>query len=102
MGILHLVYRSPGETLALAHCLDRAGKGDAVLLLESGVYGALKAAKLASRLTEAMPTISFYALAPDLAARGIAADEILGGVGLVDYAGFVELSVMYNPIVSWA
>lgn len=101
MGILHLVYRSPGETLALAQCLNRVSEGDALLLLESGVYGVLKAAKFAPRLTEAMPTIRIYALDPDLAARGIATDEILAGVGLVDYAGFVELSLLHNPIVSW-
>ena len=87
--------------MALIHCLDRAGEGDAVLLLESGVYGVLKAAQLSSRLTKVMPIIRVYALAPDLASRGITTDEILAGVGLVDYVGFVELSVFYNPIVSW-
>ncbi len=102
MGVLHLVNRSPGESLALAQCLERACAGDAVLLLESGVYAVLKDSVFApTRLVESMPRVAIHALAPDLAARGIAAEEVLAGVVLIDYVGFVELSVIHTPIISW-
>ena len=102
MGVLHLVNRSPGASLALSLCLERAGTGDAVLLLEGGVYAAVKGSAWASRLAEAMPQVFVHALAPDLAARGIATEEILAGVALVDYEGFVGLSILHNPVMSWS
>jgi tRNA 2-thiouridine synthesizing protein B len=101
MGVLHLVSRSPGASLALTQCLERAGIGDAVLLLEGGVYAALKGSVLAPRLEQSMGHVTVYALAPDLAARGIATDELLAGVVLVDYEGFVGLSILHTPILSW-
>ena len=101
MGVLHLVSRSPGESLALSQCLGRAGEGDALLLLEGGVYAALKDSACAPWLHEAMAGIAVYALGPDLAARGIAADEVLEGVVRVDYAGFVGLALSHSPIQSW-
>ncbi|WP_347258560.1 DsrH/TusB family sulfur metabolism protein, partial [Methylocaldum sp.] len=42
MAVLHLVNRSPQESRALEDCLARAGKGDAVLLIENAVYAAVK------------------------------------------------------------
>lgn len=101
MGVLHLVNRSPGESLALAQCLERAGAGDAVLLLESGVYAVLNDSVFAHKLAGTIPRVAIHALAPDLAARGIAAEEVLAGVVLIDYVGFVELSVIHTPIISW-
>ena len=100
-GVLHLVSRSPGESFVLAQCLERAGKDDAVLLLESGVYAAVKGSAFAPKMTEYTRRIAIYALSPDLAARGISAEEILDGVIPVDYEGFVGLSVMHTPILTW-
>jgi tRNA 2-thiouridine synthesizing protein B len=102
MGVLHLVNRSPGASLALSLCLERAGTGDAVLLLEGGVYAAVQGSEWNPRLAEAMQQVTIHALAPDLAARGIATEEILAGVVLVDYEGFVGLSMLHKPIMSWS
>jgi tRNA 2-thiouridine synthesizing protein B len=101
MGVLHLVSRSSDASSALSLCLERAGMGDAVLLLEAGVYAAMKDSQWATRLAASMPQVSVHALAPDLAARGIATGEMLAGVGLVDYQGFVELCIRHAPIMSW-
>jgi tRNA 2-thiouridine synthesizing protein B len=101
MGVLHLVNRSPGETQALVQCLDRVGAGDAILLLESGVYAAMTNSQIANRLTESMAKVSIHALAPDLAARGIVTEEVLEGIDLVSYEGFVNLSISHHPILSW-
>jgi len=101
MGALHLLSRSPGESQALSQCLDRTGQGDAVLLLEGGVYAALKNSGHASRLQEAMSDVALYALAPDLAARGITEAELVEGVVRVDYEGFVGLAISHGPVISW-
>lgn len=101
MGVLHLINRSPGESPALAQCLDRVGEGDAVLLLEGGVYAVLQDSFFAPSLRAAMGKVSIHALSADLAARGIAAEEIVEGVVLVDYEGFVRLSLAHAPILSW-
>ena len=102
MGVLHLVNRSPGESLALAQCLERLGASDAVLLLEGGIYAVLKGSLLAPMLADSLKHVAIHALAPDLAARGIATEEVLAGVVLVDYEGFVELSILHSPIISWS
>lgn len=101
MGALHLVNRSPGESSCLLRCLQRVGAGDAVLLIESGVYAVIRDSAFAPLITEALPRICIHALEPDLWVRGITAEEILDGVSLVDYEGFVELSLSHYPIQSW-
>ncbi len=101
MGVLHLVSRSSGASLALAQCLERVGHGDAVLLLEGGVYAARKDSVFSPQLKVAMRQVSIHALSPDLVARGIGPEELLEGVVLVDYEGFVKLSLDYSPIISW-
>ncbi len=101
MGVLHLVNRSPGETQALAQCLDRAGEGDAILLMQSGVYAAMKHSALASRMEQSIRKVNIHVLAPDLAARGIAAEEVMKGIELISYEGFVNLSISHGPILSW-
>ena len=101
MGALHLVNRSPGESPALSQCLQRVANGDAVLLLESGVYAGLKESAFAARLAASMGQTRIHALEPDMATRGIAGEEMMDGIVLVDYAGFVGLSVLHNPIITW-
>jgi len=101
MGVLHLVNRSPHQSASLAQCLARVGDGDAVLLLEGAVYAALKGSAAAPGLQEALARVAVYVLAPDLAARGVAAEEVAEGLALVDYEGFVELSLRHAPIQSW-
>jgi len=101
MGALHLVSRSPHESSSLAQCLERVAEGDAVLLLAGAVYAALKDSVFAPRLQAALARVEVCALAPDLAARGVAAEEVLAGLVLVDYEGFVALSLRHAPALSW-
>ncbi len=102
MPVLHLVSRSPHGSDALRACLARALPGAAVLLIEDGVYGALAGGEPASGLERARVSgVELYALAPDLAARGIGRDAMLEGVRVVDHEGFVSLVVRYPGVVSW-
>lgn len=101
MAALHLVSRSPAGSRALEQCLARAGEGDAVLLLEDGVYAAAEGSALGGMLRAAVGRVAVYVLAPDLDARGLDISGLASGVRPVDYSGFVALTTAHNPIVSW-
>ncbi len=98
--MLHTVNKSPFERNALDTCLKHAQKGDAILLIEDGVYGTLKDTVASKKVEQALKDMSIYALQPDLEARGIQ-DRILDGIQLVDYAGFVDLVTEHSPVQSW-
>ncbi|WP_434101696.1 sulfurtransferase complex subunit TusB [Methylocaldum gracile] len=101
MAVLHIVSRSPRESRALEDCLVRAGEGDAVLLIENGVYAAVKGGDIEAVLTSAIGRVRFYALGPDLDARGVETSEVAETIRIVDYGGFVDLTADYRPIQSW-
>jgi tRNA 2-thiouridine synthesizing protein B len=100
MAILHTVNKSPFEKNSLESCLQHVLDGSAVLLIEDGVYGALKGTKNSAMVENAMKTAKVYALEPDLATRGVK-DKIIDGVTLVDYAGFVDLAAEYDKVQNW-
>lgn len=100
MSRLHLVAASPYLDGALAACLDHALAGDAVLLIGDGVF-AVTGRCAASLGAAARGGIAVYALAPDLAARGLASKELAGTVATVDYPGFVDLAAAHAATQSW-
>lgn len=100
MAALHLVSRSPADSRVLAHCLARAGEGDAVLLIEDGVYAAADAPG-GEILRELAGRVAMYVLVPDLDARGLSITPRWPEIQAVDYSGFVALTTAHNPIVSW-
>ena len=102
MSTLHTVNKSPFERGSLASALAHALPGDAVLLIEDAVVG-VRAGETASAkaLKAAMPGCTIHVLGPDLAARGIAADAVVEGVAVVDYAGFVDLAAAHDKVQSW-
>ena len=98
MAMLHLVNKSPYETRNLDTAASIIKGDDALLLIEDGVYGAVKGGKAAA-LLEGCNNVSV--LGPDLAARGIAEDKLVDGVSVVDYAGFVDLVEANDKVQSW-
>jgi tRNA 2-thiouridine synthesizing protein B len=98
--MLHTVNKSPFEKNSLVSCLEHAADGSAVLLIEDGVYGALKGSALADKVQGAMGKTTIYALGPDLEARGIA-DKVMDGIKVVDYAGFVDLACENDKVQAW-
>ena len=98
--ILHTVNKSPFERNALTSCLEHVTEGAAVLLIEDGVYGAMKGTHFSTQVEKALATVQVYALRQDIEARGIQG-KILDGVGLVDYGGFVDLVAEHSPIIAW-
>jgi len=95
--MLHLVNKSPYENGNLNRASSIMNDGDALLLIEDAVYGAVKAGKASAMLDG--HTVSV--LGPDLAARGISEDKLADGVNVVDYAGFVELVEANDKVQSW-
>lgn len=101
MSVLHLVNASPFESTALVRCLARAGEGDAVLLQENGVYGALTGCRFSAEVAEAVPRLEIYVLGPDLDARGVDRLRLLEAARPVDYHGFVELAARHSLSLTW-
>ncbi len=101
MSMLHTVNKSPFERNTLSACLRMAKPGSTVLLIEDGVYAAMTGTTVMTKVTEAMAEVAFYALGPDLAARGIATNKLISGVKVVDYDGFVDLVTSHDRIQSW-
>ena len=100
-GTLHTVNRSPFEHGTFAACLARVRPGSAVLLIEDGVLAALADSRFATRLAALAADVEFFALGPDLDARGIEAARLAPVVEVVDYAGFVALACRFARTVSW-
>ncbi|SDK15065.1 sulfurtransferase complex subunit TusB [Microbulbifer yueqingensis] len=89
---LHIVSKSPFSSTALADCLAAFSEGDALLLIEDGVYA------LSGRMSESPAVRPVYCLESDARARGL---EIPGAVEAIDDARWVALCTEHNPIVSW-
>jgi tRNA 2-thiouridine synthesizing protein B len=99
--MLHLINKSSIERNSLDSCLRMAEAGDSILLIEDGVYAALKNARDAGEISGRMDELSFYVLGPDVAARGLTDQPLLEGVKVVDYEGFVDLVVATDVTQSW-
>jgi tRNA 2-thiouridine synthesizing protein B len=97
--MLNIVNKSPLERDSLASCLRMAAPG-AILLIEDGVYGAVRGTAVAPQVAQALGRFRIYALLPDLEARAVA-DRVLDGVTVVDYGGFVDLVAEHNACQSW-
>ncbi|HET9670174.1 MAG TPA: sulfurtransferase complex subunit TusB [Casimicrobiaceae bacterium] len=98
--MLHIVNKSPFEKCTLESCLRIARPGHALLLIEDGVYAAVRGNAFESRIRQVAATMRVYALGPDLAARGMKTAAI-DGIELVDYAGFVDLVATHDTVQSW-
>ena len=73
--------------------------GDIILLMEDGVYGATAGSAKSSIIEGAVKAgIKVFALSSDLKARALA--NLIEGVEITDYAGFVDL-VEQNKPHSW-
>lgn len=96
--MLYTVNKSPLGTNNLQSVLRIAPVDAPILLYEDGVYAAVPGAASAATTVAAMTDHPMYALDADLEARGIG--EVIEGVRVIGYDGFVEL-VEQHDVVPW-
>ncbi|MBF2760655.1 MAG: sulfurtransferase complex subunit TusB [Ectothiorhodospiraceae bacterium AqS1] len=101
MPVLHTVNKSPFEKNALESCLNHALDGSTVLLIEDGVYAAMRASAIEPRILDALARLRIHVLENDCRARGISESALIEGVGSVDDAGFVDLVVGHDNVQAW-
>jgi tRNA 2-thiouridine synthesizing protein B len=101
MSTLHTVNKSPFATQALLSCLNHCKDGDAVLMIEDGVYGGIAGTGLSEIVEERGKAVALFVLSPDLSARGVDASRLISGVEGVDYAGFVDLVAKHDRTQAW-
>ena len=98
--ILHTVNKSPFTQDALRSCLRVVSEEDSVVLLEDGVYAALEDTLVSELIRDVLKKVAVYSLLPDLKARGIE-KQVIAGVRLIDYDGFVGLTEKHSVVQSW-
>lgn len=92
---LHIVSKSPYSSSALADCANNCAEGDAIVLIEDAVYGAVEQYPA---LADISKRASIYCLQSDAEARGVAVGH---NVEAIDESRWVTLCTEHNPIVSW-
>jgi len=95
--MLHLVFQSPIEIAIL----ERIDSGDDVVFLENSVLRILQKGYLSGSLTQLLKQSRLYVLANDIEIRGIAANELVNGIEVIDYPELVSLTVKNPLIQSW-
>ena len=101
MTTLHIINKSPFDRNSLDTCLRLAKQGSAILFIEDGIYAAQKNTAVGDKVAAATGKHTLYALTPDLEARGISKDEIIDGISMLDYEGFVQLTTEHSGVQSW-
>lgn len=91
--ILHTVNKSSFTNPCLADCLTLCAAGDAIVLIEEGVYTIADSA-----LKEIEQPV--YALQADLQARGLS-DKVPATVQIINDDEFVALTIKHDKVVSW-
>ena len=94
MTTLHTLNKAPASQAIFEQMLNTANAGDAVLLIEDGVYYCLQ-----STINRRIQDIQVYALQDDLHARGIPYEE--SDVKLASYDKFVELCTNHDKVINW-
>lgn len=97
--VLHIVNKSLFASPALEKCITCAKPGSTILLIEDGVYAAVKMAE-GSDMEALLGAFTFYALTPDIEARGLS-HKIDPAIKLIDFAGFVNLITEFQSSHSW-
>ncbi len=100
-AMLHTVNKSFTNGSGLASCLRLAARGSDILLIEDGVYASLAGAEQESIVRDAAARFSIYVLKNDLECRGFVEDDVIAGIKLIDYDGFVQLAVQNSAVHSW-
>ena len=94
MATLHTLNRSPSHQLLFEQVLSTIRPGDALLLLEDGVYYCLQ-----NNLNRKIQDIQVYAIKDDVHARGIPFET--SDVQLASYEDYVSLTTQFDKLINW-
>jgi tRNA 2-thiouridine synthesizing protein B len=97
MSTLHVLSHSPFGDSRFASCLRLLGPADAVLLCGDATY-ALADATAPFHALQAQSANQVFVLEEDIQARSLVAPV---WANLVDYPGFVELSIRFDKVNTW-
>jgi tRNA 2-thiouridine synthesizing protein B len=101
MATLHTVNKSPFATNTLVSCLNHAINGDSILLIEDGVYGGLKDSSISKAVSEKIAKVAIYILKADFDARGLNDANLIEGIKVTDYKGFVDMAAKHDLNNAW-
>ena len=96
--MLHVISQSPIETAVL----DRIETGDSIIFLENAVLRILQNGDLKEALAQLQPHCRLFVLSDELTIRGIRSEELVNGIEVIDYIGFVDLTVAHELIKTWS
>ncbi|OQK17169.1 hypothetical protein AU255_04530 [Methyloprofundus sedimenti] len=96
--MLHIISISSGHEVLF----ERIARGDVLLFIESAVLCLHKNSQAAQAILANNQQFEFHALQADLLARGLTADKIISGINIVDYQGFVTLTLTHKVIKTWS
>lgn len=94
MSVLHTV----NKAAVLDGCLRLLGPGDALLLIEDGVYAAVDNPQNRDLWQSLPDTVERYVLENDVRARGVEQGSSFTAVG---DAGFVDLVCRHDKTLNW-
>ena len=95
--MLHIISSSSEYEVLFARIVP----GDALLFIGSAVLCLHKNSQAGKAILRSSQQFQYYALQPDLLARGLAADDIISDISIIDYQGFVTLTLAHKVIKSW-
>jgi len=95
--MLHLIFQTSPETVLFA----RIDSGDIAVFLENSVLRLLQNSSLSDLLMQQLKNKRLCVLKDDLLIRGIAPDELVNGIEIINYLDLVELTVKNPHIQSW-
>lgn len=96
--MLHTVNKSPFQNSSLEDCSRFLQPGDVLLLLEDGVFACQIGTSKSALVENILKNVNVHAIRADLKARALT--ELVPGIQVTDYAGFVDL-VEKHKIHSW-
>lgn len=100
MAILHIVNRAPSVGGILQRPLGLLSPGDGLMMIENGVYGALRGV-LRIEQCPVWAAVRRFVLVSDLEERGLALDRCDSSFQATDYAGFVDLIARFDSNITW-
>ena len=104
--MLHTMNKSSFTHRVVDQWVLRINKAeDALVLIEDGVYNALKASPVSPVLGEMdldeKNGKGVFVLGPDLRSRGLKEDSLSPGISVIEDEQFVELCVAHDSSISW-